>query len=80
MTRKAILKSLANIIAESAVEDFDGSALTEATEIEAIGFDSLSVLDLIFDIEQDTGIEMVAKDVLVMRTVGELVTYIAERA
>lgn len=79
MTREAILKSLGEIVEDSSAAHVDWSTVTEATELAALGFDSLSVLDLIFDIEQTTGIEMAVKDVLDMRTVGELVTYIAER-
>ena len=80
MTRENILKSLGEIVEESSTEQVDWTKVTESTQIESLGFDSLSILDLIFDIEQTTSIQVEAKDVLDMRTVGEMVSYIAERA
>ncbi len=79
MTREKILSSLGEIVEESSAERVDWSSVTEATKLETLGFDSLSVLDLIFDVEQTTGVEMVVKDVISMQAVGELVTYIADR-
>ena len=79
MKRKTIMESLGRVIEESSAEGLDSSGLTEETELESLGFDSLSVLDLIFDVEQETGVEMAPKDVLGMRTMGDLVTYIDVR-
>lgn len=57
----------------------DWSTVTEATTVESFGFDSLSVLDLIFDLEQEFGAEVEAKEMLALETVGDLVTLLSER-
>ena len=77
MDRKTILERLGQVIDASATEEVSWSQVTEDTELESFGFDSLSVLDLIFDIEQELGVEIPAEEILQMSTVGELVSYLA---
>ena len=52
MQSRDILERLGSVIAESAAEEVDWSIVTADTTVEAFGFDSLSVLDLIFDLDQ----------------------------
>ncbi len=76
MERSDILKRLGNVIAESASEDVDWSTVDEDTTLESFGFDSLSVLDLIFDLDQEFGTEIEAAELLKMNTLGDLITYL----
>lgn len=76
--RAGILARLGEVIEESASEDVDWSGVTEATTLDSFGFDSLAVLDLIFDLEQEFGVQIPAETMLRLKTVGELVTFIAE--
>ena len=76
MTRDEIFQQLGEVIEESSVEDVDWSTVTEEHTLESFGFDSLAVLDLIFDIESEFGVQLKAEEVLEMKTVGELVTYL----
>lgn len=76
MERKDILKRLGDVIAESASEEVDWSTVDEDTTLESFGFDSLSVLDLIFDLDQEFGTEIEAAELLKMSTLGHLITYL----
>lgn len=76
MQRSDILERLGGVIAESAADEVDWSAVTEETTVESFGFDSLSVLDLIFDLDQEFGTEIEASELLKVATVGDLITYL----
>lgn len=79
MDRKDILARIGDVIEESAAEEIDWSGVTEETEIAAFGLNSLAVLDLLFDLEEEFGVEVSADDILKMKTTGEMVTLIADR-
>lgn len=76
MQSRDILERLGGVIAESAGEEVDWSIVTADTTIEAFGFDSLSVLDLIFDLDQEFGTEIEAAELLKMATLGDLINYL----
>ncbi len=77
MDRSEIVRRLGVVIAESSAEEIDWSAVGEPTPLDSFGFDSLSVLDLLFDLEAEFGVEIAAEKMLEMKTVGELVTLLA---
>lgn len=79
MDRKELFDRIGGVIEESAVEEVDWTQVTEATEIDTFGFDSLSVLDLLFDLEQEFGVEIEAKEILNIKTVGQMITFLGER-
>ena len=63
MTRVQIIERLGEVLQESSTNArVDWGSVTEATEIDALGFDSLTILDLIFDIEEAFGLEVPAED------------------
>ena len=78
MSRENIFKRLGDVIEESSAEDVEWSEVTEDTPIESFGFDSLTVLDLIFDLDQEFGTEIQAGEVLQMNTVGDMITYLEQ--
>jgi acyl carrier protein len=80
MTRDEIFEQLVSVIEESSVEDVDWSTVTEENTLESFGFDSLAVLDLIFDLEAEFSVQIKAEEVLEMKTVGELVTFLESKA
>jgi acyl carrier protein len=79
MNRAEILQRLRNVMDESSAEEVDWSTVDESTSIESFGFDSLSVLDLIFDLEQEYGVQIQPEEMPAMKQVGDLVTFLAER-
>ena len=64
------------------VEQFgDTTALTEETRIhDDLGADSTDVVDLIMSIEEEFHIEVQDEDIEKITTIGDLVTFIEERA
>ena len=79
MDRKGIFDRIGTVIDDSAIEDVDWGEVSEQTTIESFGFDSLAVLDLLFDLEQEFGVAIEAKEMLGLPTVGDLVTLLGER-
>lgn len=75
--RAAIVKRLGAVLEESATEEIEWSAVDESTTLESFGFDSLAVLDLIFDLEQEFGVQISAETMIRLRTVGEVVSLLA---
>ena len=79
MERQEIYDRLGNILRDSTAAEVDWSTVNEETTIEALGFDSLTILDLLFDIDGEFGLETNAKDILDIGTVGEMVTFLEGR-
>ena len=61
------------------VEDRDWGKVGADTTIESLGFDSLSILDLLYDVDQEFEIHLEAAEVIDMRTVGEIAALLKER-
>ena len=64
------------IVDRSALSRVDWSRVTEDSPIADLGFDSISVLDLIYDIQQDFGLQFDAEEMIDVRTMGELAVFI----
>ena len=78
MIRDEILAKLKETMETSAPEPMDWDSITEETTIGELGFDSLSILDLIFDVQQAFGIEFEAQELVNVNTVGELADFLEE--
>lgn len=75
----AIIDRLREILRESSEEDRDWTQVGAGTTIESLGFDSLSILDLLYDVDQEFEIHLEAAEVIDMRTVGEIAALLKER-
>jgi len=80
MDRNEVLARLRGVLEESSTEPIDWSQLAETSTVASLGFDSLSILDVLYGIEQEFGVELDAGDVIDLETVGELVALVGERA
>lgn len=80
MNRREILARVGEAVEESSAEEIDWAAVTEETTVESFGFDSLAVLDLIFDLKQEFGVQIPVEEMLAMKTTGDLVTYLQNNA
>lgn len=78
MIREDILAKLKETMETSAPVPMDWDAISEETTIGELGFDSLSILDLIFDVQQAFGIEFEAQELVNVNTVGELADFLEE--
>lgn len=67
---KALLEKQADV-------DVDVSTIASTTKIEDIGFDSVSILDFMYEIESELEVELEVRDLVEMETVGDLVGHLA---
>jgi acyl carrier protein len=79
MTRPDIMEKLRDAMKRSSREVVDWNAVTEESEIPAIGFDSLTILDLVYDIQQAFHVEFDAEELSGVLKVGDLVTFLEKR-
>ena len=80
MSREAILERLGQVVQESSADEIDWSTVTDGTTFASFGFDSIAVLDLIFDVEQEFGVQIAAEEILGKKTIGDLVTFLESDA
>ena len=73
MNDTSIITRLRTILRESSVEERDWDNVDETATIESLGFDSLSFLDVLYEVEMEFGIKLEAKNVLGTRTVGDII-------
>ncbi len=78
MTREKIMQTLRNIVDQAAVEPVDTENMIEDTTIGELGFDSLSVLDLIYDVQQAFGLDFEVQELVTINSVGELIDFLEE--
>jgi acyl carrier protein len=78
MHREQLIQTLRDIVDQAAVEPIDTDNLTEDTTIGELGFDSLSVLDLVYDVQQAFGLDFEIQDLVAVNTVGELLDFLEE--
>ena len=79
MNQQEIIDRLRNLMRKTSQEKVDWNAVNAASTIESLGFDSLSVLDLIYDIQSEFGIEFDAEEMAGVRTVGDLANFLEKK-
>lgn len=79
MTRQEIVEKLRALMKKSSPKQVDWNSMTEQTDIASLGFDSLSILDLIYDIQSGFKLEFDAEEVAGIKTVGDMVTFLEGR-
>ena len=79
MTRDDIRARLRETMQASSEADVDWDSVGEDSEIAALGFDSLSVLDLVYDIQQAFDLEFDAEELASVTKVGDLVDFLQAR-
>ena len=61
---------------QSSPDSVDWDAVSQESTIESLGFDSLSILDLIYDIQQEFDVDFEPEELVSVKTVGELVGFL----
>jgi acyl carrier protein len=79
MTDAEAMAKLQAVISKASPKPVDWKSVNPETTISSIGFDSLSMLDLIYDIQQGFGVEFDAEQMAGVRTVGDLVRFLASK-
>lgn len=78
MTKQEIIQRLRDAMKASGELDVNWDDVTESTAINSL-VDSLSILDLIFEIQQEFEIEFDAEEMIGVDTVGDLADFLAKR-
>jgi acyl carrier protein len=80
MTDNEIIAKLRETMRKSStVQSVRWDGVTSDTVIRDIGFDSLAILDLVYDIQQDFGLEFQPEELAKLRTVGELAGFLRSK-
>lgn len=68
-----------NIIAE--LIEVDADTITDtALIIDDLGADSIAVMEIVMELEEEFGVEVPTEDVLNLKSVGDIVAYIEAKA
>jgi acyl carrier protein len=79
MTRDEIIEGLRELLKQQKQVRIDPAAIGLESRIDSLGFDSLSILDFIYDVEDRFQVQTQMGDLVQMERVGDLVTYIETR-
>jgi acyl carrier protein len=79
MTREGIILGLRDLLARQEQIMVDVASITEATPIDRLGFDSISILDFIYDVEDRFRVQTEIADLVAMERVGDLIDYLEAR-
>jgi acyl carrier protein len=74
-----VIGKLRDTMQQSSLEQVDWDSVTPESKIDTLGFDSLSILDLIYDIQQAFEVEFEAEEMIEVTTVGELADFLKKK-
>ena len=77
--RAELIATLKKLLGRNERLQVDLASIGEDTRIRDVGFDSLSILDLMYDIESEFGIQMEVTDLVDMEHVRDLLDYVQSR-
>lgn len=79
MTEQAILEKLRAVMKKSTQAQVDWDKVTADTPISTLGFDSLSILDLTYDIQQEFKVEFEAEEMVKINTVKDMTAFLKNK-
>jgi len=79
MNRDRIIEQLKAILHHSTGKQIDGDAMSLDCPMESLGFDSLTVLDLLYDIQQDFNVQFETEELAAVKTIADLVTFLERK-
>ena len=79
MTKEEIIEKLKEAMKGSAEVQADWDSVSDETTIGSLGFDSLSILDLIYDIQQLFEVDFEAEEMVGVSTVGALADFLQSK-
>ena len=80
MLKQEIIDKLRNMMKRSSQAVVDWDSVSEKSTIESLGFDSLSILDLVYDIQHEFKLDFNAEEMVNIRTVGDLADFLKNEA
>ncbi len=79
MRRDEIVVGLRDLLTRQEQVKVDVSSITENTRLDRIGFDSISILDFIYDVEDRFRVQTEIADLVAMERVSDLIDYLEVR-
>ena len=79
MSNAQTVQRLRSLMERSSEGDVDWDSVIGGTTIESLGFDSLAILDLIYDIQQEFDAEFDAEELVNVNTIDELASFIEQK-
>lgn len=79
MTKQELIELLRSVLKNTSKTQVDWSTVGEDTTIASLGFDSLTILDLIYDVQQQVGVEFEAEEMVGVKTVGQLADFLMQK-
>lgn len=76
MNREQITEKMKELLTKQPHLKTDVAAVNESTKLDQIGFDSISILDFMYDVEATFGIETEIADLVKFETVKDMLDYI----
>ena len=70
---------LKGLLGKQSEVSVDVETIGAETKIEDIGFDSVSILDFMYEIESELDVELEVRDLVTMETVGDLIGHLATK-
>lgn len=74
-----IQAKLVKLLEQSAEADMDWASVTGESSVADLGLDSLSILDLLYDVEQDLGVRIESDEVAMIETLKDIVELIIKK-
>jgi acyl carrier protein len=80
VTDQEILEKLREIMKSSSQADVVWDEVNTETAIDSLGLDSLSILDLTYDIQQEFTIEFEAEEMVKVSTVSDMIEFLKSKS
>lgn len=80
MSAATTLDRLVRVLNDSLPDGLGDLAVTDDTPLDAVGVDSLILIDLIFDLEEEFGVKLKPEELLGMTRVGDLTAHLERHA
>ncbi len=79
MNRAQITEKMKELLTKQPHLNADVTAVNESTKLDEIGFDSISILDFMYDVEAQFGIETEVADLVKFETVKDMLDYLQSK-
>ena len=79
MSRADLTARLRGVMEQSSPDAVDWEAVDENSTIASLGIDSLAMLDLTYDLQQEFHIEFEPEELIEVKTVGDLLAFLDQR-
>jgi acyl carrier protein len=79
MDRPEITARMKELLAKQKHLKTDLDAITDTVKLDAVGFDSITIMDFMYDVEDEFGIETEIADLVKLETVGDMLDYLQSK-